>query len=96
MVAVAPVTIPLTSPLTVGEATVDALTIREADLADLVALEGVAGSPMIRFVRLLSRLSGVPEDSLVKLRATDLRRIQVEAATHLGNVEEEAGATSPA
>lgn len=73
--------------------TYDALTLREATLDDLIAMEDAPGGQLAKFAVMLARLAGVPVPAARKLTATDLTRIQKEAGHLLGN-EEEAGESS--
>lgn len=83
--------IALKQPIEHEGATYAELTLREAELGDLIAMEDARGGELAKFTVLLSRISGVPAEVIGKLKASDLQRIQRDAGSMLGNVEEDGG-----
>lgn len=79
--------ITLKRPIEHEGATYAELTLREAELGDLIAMEDARGGELAKFAALLSRLSGAPPAVVDKLTASDLKRIQTEAGHLLGNEE---------
>jgi len=86
--------ITLKTPIEHDGKTVTALSLREADLGDMIEMESVKGGELVQFATLLSRISGLPVEAVRKIKARDLKTIQRDAGPLLGNDPEEAGETS--
>jgi|GEM_PF-2115651 len=91
-------TIHLKSPVPHEGKTYTKLTFREAEMSDLIAVEEMPGggqSDMRDMARLMSVVTGVPFEAVLKIKARDLGEITKRAGALLGNDVGGDGETSP-
>ncbi len=78
------INIPLLSPITVGEQSIDSLTFREAEVGDLIEAADCKNE-IERMAVLMASVTGVSLATIKKLKARDLKNIMSKVGSLLGN-----------